>query len=341
MGCQPAFTPEIRSELAARCALLSATPRALVVDGDMHLTDLARMSPEADALLRENGPAYYHGRPLSAEDALAEMAMSGVDVALVWQNPAATERGPDPRRNYEALLEANRHILEVARRFPDRFIPAGWTDPGGLGLDGALALVDRCVCEFGFLVIKLNPAQNRYPIDSAEVLAVVDRILSHGAIPAFHVGGDTPFTPASGLARVARHCGDRRLIAVHMGGGGAGYVEGEELYRQIRALGLAQPNLFFVQSAKRDCHIESDFIAYQEAGLPFCRNIAVGSDAPYGRLSWNFGGYRAMFRSLQDPRHPDPRLRANPGLFDETAVEGYLGGNMARLLADGFAAWLG
>ena len=307
----------------------------------MHLTDLQRMSGDAAARHRENGPSYYQGRPLTVDDALTEMAMSEVDVALVWQNPAATERGADRRRNFDALLEANRHILEVARRFPERFIPAGWTDPGGLGLEGALALVDHCVCEFGFLVIKLNPAQNRYPIDSVEVLAVVDRILEHGAIPAFHVGGDTPFTPASGLSKVACHCGDRRLIAVHMGGGGSAYVEGEDLYLRIRELGLLQPNLFFIQSAKRDCHIESDFIAYQEAGPPFCRRIAVGSDAPYGRLSWNFGGYRAMFRTLRDPRHPDPRIQANPALFDQASIDGYMGGNLAKLLVEGYAAWLG
>jgi len=46
-----------------------------------------------------------------------------------------------------------------------------------------------------------------------------------------------------------------------MGGGGSSYCEGESLYREAREIGLKHPNLFFIQSAKRDCHIESDFIA--------------------------------------------------------------------------------
>jgi len=84
---------------------------------------------------------------------------------------------------------------------------------------------------------------------------------THGAIPAFHFGGDTSFTPASGLARLASHFAPNRIIAVHMGGGGSSYCEGESLYREAREIGLKHPNLFFIQSAKRDCHIESDFIA--------------------------------------------------------------------------------
>jgi len=334
------LAPNTRAAVEARLAWLDDCNDRLVLDGDAHVSDLAAL-PETAAkrLAAEHG--YYHGRPISAEQLVAELDMAAVDAALVWQNPAATLRGPDRVENYEALLAANRYVHAAAERFPRRLIPAGWTDPRALGLEGALKLVEICMRQFGFAVVKMNPAQNRFPIDSAEVFAVVELICALGGIPAFHVGGDTPFTPASGLAQIARHIAPRRLIAVHMGGGGSGYVEGEQLYHDIRALGLAQPNLFFVQSAKRDTHIESDLIAYQSAGDSFPENIAVGSDAPYGRVSWNFGGYRAMFASLADARHPDPRLRARPSLFSSAAVRGYLGGNLARLIAGAYREWNG
>jgi hypothetical protein len=59
----------------------------------------------------------------------------------------------------------------------------------------------------------------------------------------------------------------------------------------------------------------------------------VASDAPYGRISWNFGGFRAMFATLRDgAAHGDPRLRANPGLFDNAAVHDFMGRNLADLV---------
>ena len=88
-------------------------------------------------------------------------------------------------------------------------------------------------------------------------------------------------------------------------------------------------------SAKRDTHIESDLITYQLAGEPFSRNLMCGSDAPYGRMTWNFGGYRWMFRSLLDgARHTDKRLRLRPDAFNEDAVAGYLGGNLVQFTLD-------
>jgi predicted TIM-barrel fold metal-dependent hydrolase len=253
---------------------------------------------------------------------------------LVWQNPAATVYGGSLEANTRALTEANRYVLESARRYPGRFIPAGWVDPKACGLDHTLELVERLVAEFGFLIVKLNPAQNGYPIDGPLSLAVVDRIVAAGAIPAFHFGADTPYTPAEGLRRLAERHPERPLIAVHMGGGGAGYLEAEALYRVARQLGLECPNIRYVFSAKRDTHIESDLIAYQLAGEPFRRHLFCGSDAPYGRMTWNFGGFRAMFRGLIDcETHTDARVRARPGLFTPEAARNYLGGNFARFAA--------
>lgn len=306
----------------------------LVIDADTHATD-------PDRRPRSRSPHYFHGKPLSAEELVAEMDLAGVSMANTWQNPAAT---PYPGRedgNAEALLEANRYVFQCAQRFPERFIPSGWVDPKACGTANACRLAEICVREFGFLLVKMNPAQNRFPIDSPEVTAVADRIVELGAVPVFHFGADSPYTPASGLEAIAARYPGHPVIGVHMGGGGAGYVEAERLYHESRELGLRRPNVRFILSALRDTHIEEALVCYQSAGPPYCENLFCASDAPYGRMSWNFGGFRAMFAGLRDGgRHPDPRLRANPGLFNETAVEGYLGGNFARMILEQYGRML-
>ncbi|HEY2019222.1 MAG TPA: amidohydrolase family protein [Bryobacteraceae bacterium] len=313
-------------EAAARILARLDGAAGLVIDADVHVTDPRNFEVTAE---------YFHGRPISAEDAIREMDMAGVDMALIWQNPAATRYGLRADDNVQALAGANRYVRDSAARYPDRFIPAGWLDPKACGLENTLALAETLVYDWGFPIVKLNPAQNRYAIDSPESIAAVDRIVELGAMPAFHFGADSPFTPAEGLRRVAERHPERPLIAVHMGGGGAGYLEAESLYAAARRLGIECPNIRYVLSAKRDPHMESDLIAYQLAGEPFCHHLFCGSDAPYGRMTWNFGGFRAMFSSLQNSEHTDARVRTHPVLFTAEAVSGYLGGNLARLVAEG------
>jgi len=310
-----AMTPEALGSLRRLASFLEENQGRLVIDADTHATDLASLTGPARQRY-ESEPGYYHGRPVSAEDLLREMEMAKVDVALIWQNPAATADTNDPERNAEALLAANRYIRDAAERYPNKFIPAGWTDPKACGLASAVRMAEVFVCEFGFPIVKMNPAQNRYPIDSPEVLRVVDRIVELGAVPAFHFGADTPFTPSEGLEAVSLRHPDHPLLAVHMGGGGAGYLEAEALYQKARELGLRRPNIRYILSAKRDPHMESDFIAYRLAGPPYSGSLFCGSDAPYGRLSWNFGGFRAMLQSLMDAE----------------SAQAYLGGNFARFV---------
>jgi predicted TIM-barrel fold metal-dependent hydrolase len=311
-------------------ARLAAVQEDVVIDSDTHATDVIR-NPRLPV------DHYYHGRPLSAEDLIAEMDLAGVSMANTWQNPASTTYPGGEDENAQALLEANRYIRDIGLRYADRFIPSGWTDPKACGVSNACRLAEIYVRQFGFAVVKMNPAQNRFPIDSREVMEVVDRIVELGAIPAFHYGADSPFTPASGLETIALRHPEHPIIAVHMGGGGAGYVDAEELYHASRELGLRRPNIKYLFSAKRDCYIEEAVIAYQLAGAPFTDNLCCASDAPYGRMTWNYGGFRAMFAGLLDgKRHYDARVRANAGLFTRESVRGYMGGNFARLILSGY-----
>lgn len=304
----------------------------LVIDADTHITDIDVLSSGQKFRLASTAD-YYHGRPISCEQLLAEMEAADVDMALAWQNPAATEYTDSPDQNYEHLWKANLYIADCAWRYPDRIIPAGWTDPLALGLDLSVELARRCVSELGFPIVKMNPAQNGFPIDDARVFKVLESIAEQGAVPAFHYGADTRYTTPEAFERVVCCYPSVPIIGVHMGGGGASYLEAEQTYQKSRELGLLHPNVRFILSAKRDVHMESDLISYTAAGEPFSRNLYCGSDAPYGKVAWNFGGFRGLFATLRKTSsHSDIRIRSNPGLFSREVEAGYLGGNLATLI---------
>jgi len=305
----------------------------LVIDGDTHISPVGKLRKEHPGKIPDT-PDYYHGKPISAEDLLAEMKMSGVDMCLTWQNPAVTFYPGDAEGNFESLRDANLYIAQMAEKCPEKFIPAGWTDPKALSFDKAKEIVELCVMEYGFSIVKMNPAQNEFPIDSPEVIRMTEVITALGAVPAFHFGADTPYTPAGGLENIAKHIAPHPVIAVHMGGGGAAYTEAEQLYQDARDAGLRNPNIKYILSAKRDTHMESDLVTYEMAGDPYSSNLCCASDAPYGRQSFNFGGFRAMFETLGNTGlHTDPRVRNQKVVFDETAIQRYMGGNMAALVA--------
>jgi predicted TIM-barrel fold metal-dependent hydrolase len=321
---------EALSNIRRLAGYLDARQGDLTIDADVHATDTRRYPPRPM-------PGYYHGRPVSAEDLVEEMDQADVSMANVWQNPACTRYPGGEDENAQALLQSNRYIFESALRFPERFIPAGWTDPKACGVSNACRVAEVCVREFGFALVKMNPAQNGYPIDSPLVMAVLDRIVELGAVPVFHFGADSPYTPAGGLEAVARRHPGHPVVAVHMGGGGAGYLEAEGHYHQALELGIRCPNIRYIFSAMRDTYIEEALILYQLAGPPFSENLFCGSDAPYGRMAWNFGGYREMLRCLMNGAgHGHPRLRKHPGLFTPESVRDYLGGNFARFMVDAY-----
>jgi predicted TIM-barrel fold metal-dependent hydrolase len=326
------LSEEAKHRVTERLKYLESARDKAVIDGDTHPSDPDNYTDEVRDRL-ERSPNYYHGRPISGSELIEDMDQAGVDMALCWQNPAILRYGADQDENFRLLLEANRAIERLAKQHPTRVIPAGWTDPKALGMAGAAEIVRLAVDEWGFPVVKMNPAQNGYYIDDPQVMTLVDEIVGRGAVPAFHFGADTPFTPANGLRSVALRYPNHPVIGVHMGGGGAAYVDADDFYQAARELGLQCPNLFFILSAKRDTHMESDLITYRAAGSPWCHNLSVGSDAPYGRVDWNFGGFKAIFAALANPaRHSDPRLAANPGLFDREAVQDFMGRNLANLV---------
>jgi predicted TIM-barrel fold metal-dependent hydrolase len=333
--------PHAKNRIKNQLTYLKANKDNLTIDADTHISDTENLAEPLKARFLESDN-YYHGKPISAEDLICEMKMAAVDMSLVWQNPAVTVYGTDFQKNFETLLAANRYVFEMDAKYPNKFIPGGWTDPKNLGEDLAIKMAEICIKELGFLFVKMNPAQNAYPIDSDAVVNVFNKIIELGGIPAFHFGGDTPYTKAEGFETLAKIHPEHPVLGIHMGGGGPSYMEGEIHYQKARELGLRMPNIKFIQSAKRDTHIESDFIAYELAGQPFCKNIFCASDAPYGRQTWNYGGFRLMFDSLIDGKnHTDKRVQQNPNLFTSQVAKNYMGQNFAEFAIEWYEKLLG
>lgn len=314
-----------RKSIEERLRWLIKSGKKLVIDADTHITDISSVTGEIAEKLRSTRE-YFHGKPISADQLLVSMEDASIDASLCWQNPATTAYSSDPAENYRNLLAANTYVAKSAEAWPQKVIPSGWTDPRALGVSEAIRMARHCVLELGMTIVKLNPSQNGFMIDGEEVLSVVDAITELGAVPAFHFGADSQFTPADGLGRVAQRHPQHPLIAVHMGGGGAGYIEAETLYHEARSLGLRQANIHFIMSAKREAHIESDLLTYYHAGPPFSANLSFGSDAPYGLQSFCFGGYRALFKQLSE--------RDGQSGIPADVESTFMGGNFARVAAE-------
>jgi predicted TIM-barrel fold metal-dependent hydrolase len=309
---------------------------SLVIDACTHAADTDCLH-ESFRDNYESIPGYYHGRPVSAEDLLREMELASVSMCLLCPDPAVIHYSGDPDANFESLLKANRYVYESAMRYPERFIPAGWTDPAVVGMDNALKLVHICVNDFGFLVIRLHQAGNFFPTGMETVRIMMDHIIGMGAVPAVHSGAGTLFSNVEQLTELASRYRGHELILLHMAEGSAGHEYCDDYYSLTRDMGLQYPDLKFVLSMQRAAYMENDLISYQLAGWPFSGNLFCASGAPLGRMTWNFGGFRWMLLSLMDAdHHTDERIRHNPGLFDEEVMRNYLGGNFTRFLIAGY-----
>ena len=330
------MTQEKKLRLENLLTYLRHNKKRLVIDADTHISDLGKLDKKHKNLYNSSHD-YYQGKPVNAEQLIAEMDMTDIDMSLCWVNPSVIQYNNSSFENYEFLKSAISYVIETAEKYPMRIIPTGWIDPKSLGMEKSKDLVAELVKDMGLLVIKMNPAQNGYPMDHPDVRTLVKLIVELGAIPAFHYGADTSFTPPESLIAIADFIYPHKLLAVHMGGGGASFHEGETMYRKTRELGLTLDNIYFVESAKRDTHIESDFIAYVAAGEQHYKRLMCGSDAPYGRQSWNFGGYRAMFSTLKNVElHTDIRIRNGQAVFTDEICRRFLGENLADLLIEGY-----
>lgn len=326
------FNQEALQSAFKKLDFLEEKKDSIYIDGDCHLSNPDLVQDSLKKIM-ENEADYFQGRAFFTEDLINSMDISGIDMCLIWQNPAATAYYQENyEKNFKSLLEANRAIYQASTKYNTRFIPAGWTDPKNLGEDLAKEMVDICIDNFAFPIIKINPAQNAFPIDSEKVMKLVDHIAKRGASVAFHFGADTPYTPAEGLQNVISQFPDNTFIGVHMGGGGAGYIEADDLYKKARELGLRSSNLYFSMSAKRDMHMESDIIRYLEAGDEHKKKLFFASDAPYGNMAFCKAGFQSMLELMLEKAdsYPDKRINSGKVKITKQDIQGFMGGNLAR-----------
>lgn len=230
----------------------------MIVDADCHIS-----------------PTREGGNSVTAEELIAIMDRSGVDKAVIWLQP------PYLRHLTSA---ANDYVAESARRFPDRFIPFGWADPN-VGVDAAIREVQRGIEEHGFYGIKMNGAQNNFPIDHPELaMPVIEEIAKRGSILALHVGADAyDNTSPYRVATIAKAYPALRILAIHMGG-----VAHQHQHGPMLDIARQYPNITLIGSEAKSHAILQ---AIKTLGA---ERVCFGSDTPFEIMRVELAKYRAL-----------------------------------------------
>ncbi len=219
-------------------------------------------------------PSPQGGNSILLEELLRRMDGAGVDQALTWLQPPYTRE----------IDESNAYVAEAAARFPDRILGYGWADPN-LGVDKAKDAVRRCLDEYGFFGVKMNGAQNSYPIDDPKLaLPVIEEIAKRKTTLAFHIGADAyNNTHPYRLDRIAALFPDLRIFAVHMGG--ASFDDMSDLVIDVAR---KRPNVYLIGSAVRAQPI---LRAIRELGAD---RVCFGSDTPFELMHVERAKYDAL-----------------------------------------------
>ena len=230
----------------------------------------------------------------SAEMLDERLAQAGIDRALTWLLP----------QEVDDVSESNRYIYDSSRKY-DRFIPFGWANVME-GEDKAVQDAIICLEEYGFAGVKLNGAQNYYPIDGLPAMHVCEEIARRDGIIAFHIGYDEPImTSPFRAATVANAFPETTVLMVHMGG-----ASPCERNNAGDVIGVAKlcPNMMLIGSA---IGTEDVRRAILELGSD---RVMFGSDTP--------------FRNPADCVHAYEEMLAD---FDPADRESVLFGNALRL----------
>lgn len=231
----------------------------MIFDADTHLSPYKNFDRSIDA-----------ARWMELIDA------AGVDRALCWLLP----------QGVTDVSESNHYLYENSKKYP-KMLPFGWANPRE-GLEKARAEVRRCLEEYGFPGVKLNGAQNAYPIDSPAAMKLAEEIAGRGGIIAFHIGADAPvFTHPKRAEKVAKAFPATPVLMVHMGG--AGRPDCSDL-----VINVAQenPNMILVGSAIEVGKVEK---AIRSLGG---KRVMFGSDLPFASLPECLGNYQRMLSAF-------------------------------------------
>ena len=236
------------------------------------------------------------GGDFAVEKHLERMERAGIDKSLVWLKP--DYRGTE-------IEGHNRYVYEATRKYPDRLIGFGWTDPT-VSVEHALKMVKVCVQEYGFYGVKMNGAQNRYFIDDPQIaMPVVEAIAATGKVLALHIGPDEyERTHPLRAAKIARLFPEMPILMVHMG------MADPMMNKVVIKVAHECPNMYLVGSS-------TTYLAVLDAIKSLgAERVLFGTDAPF---QWPHV-IKAMYDAALD----------GEVTAEEKAL--VMGGNLARLL---------
>lgn len=232
---------------------------------------------------------------ITGEDLLKQMDRAAIDKSIIWLKPP-----------YDKNIEPeNAAVHQAVRRYPDRFIGMGWTNPR-LGYERASENISRSLDEYGFHGVKFNGAQDDYVIDDKDlVLPLIEDVVRRGKLVAFHIGADFPEnTHPWRLGNIARQFPHGTFLMVHMGG--AAFPSHDRAAIEVAA---KHENIHVIASA---IHERAVLKAIDTLGAD---RVSFGSDMPF----FSNHGRLALFRAILRDHRPEQ-------------IDAVLGGNMQRLL---------
>lgn len=197
---------------------------------------------------------------INAEELNDILAESNVSKAVVWLLP----------QDVDDVSESNRYIYDNAKKYSRFAVPFGWSNIRE-GEEKAIKDARICLEEYGFRGVKLNGAQNHYPIDCPPAMRVCEVIARNKGIIAFHIGSDEPdLTSARRAGNVAKAFPETTILMIHMGG----TVEPDHSREVIEAAKI-HSNMMLIGSAIDVSRVKT---AIDELGP---ERVMYGSDIPF------------------------------------------------------------
>lgn len=248
---------------------------------------------------------------------LAQMDDAGIERTVLLPIDLGLFNG-EAKRSIEAH---NRHLAEVARRHPKRFVAFFSIDPRR---PGALAMFKKSVTEWGCRGLKLFPPSGFRP-DEEPAFSLLKQAAEWGLPALIHTGPEfDPFDPQLGhpslLDKILVELPDLTVIAAHLG---------MAFWRDLIKLAQDRPNLM--------CDVSAFQLAAQNNYAQFCHILR--------RALNGFGAHRVMFGTDGPPFDPfvskkqwvqlfsDLPRKAPEGVsFSEEEVAAVLHGNGQKVL---------
>jgi uncharacterized protein len=253
----------------------------------------------------------------TGEKHLEQMEKAGIDKTAIFLFDTGLFTG-EPE---VSIQEQNKALFNVAKKYPDKFIPFAQIDPRR---PGAIEFVKRCVQEWGAKGFKLHPSAGFNPEES-ETLDLIGAIADY-RIPVITHTGHSPNPTSSRycdpiyLDKMLLTFPDVNVIAAHMS---LGYRQ------QLCSFAWNRPNLYTEISmsqfiARRDYPTFAR--AVREAVNAFGpERVLLGTDFPWLEAIVNGKDFIMAVKELVTKEPDDAK-------FTEGEIEMILGSNAQRLL---------